>query len=65
LLEGSDACFAPVLELEEAAQHPHLRQRGVYQEIEGVVQAAPAPRFSRTPGKARRTLRCGAEAGWD
>ncbi|WP_278361751.1 CaiB/BaiF CoA transferase family protein [Stutzerimonas kunmingensis] len=65
LLEGSDACFAPVLDLEEAAQHPHLRQRGVYQEVEGVLQAAPAPRFSRTPGKARRTLRCGAEEGWD
>lgn len=65
LLEGSDACFAPVLELEEAAQHPHLRQRGVYQDVEGVLQAAPAPRFSRTPGKARRTLRCGAEEGWD
>lgn len=65
LLEGSDACFAPVLELDEAAQHPHLRQRGVYQDVEGVLQAAPAPRFSRTLGKARRTLRCGAEEGWD
>ncbi|MCQ4295148.1 CoA transferase [Pseudomonas stutzeri] len=65
LLEGSDACFAPVLELGEAAQHPHLRQRGVYQELEGLVQAAPAPRFSRTPGKARPTLRGGDAEGWD
>lgn len=65
LLEGSDACFAPVLELAEAAQHPHLRQRGVYQELDGIAQAAPAPRFSRTPGKARRTLRCGSDGGWE
>ena len=65
LLEGSDACFAPVLELADAPQHPHLRQRGVYQELDGMMQAAPAPRFSRTPGKARRTLRCEPEAGWD
>ncbi|MCQ4261311.1 carnitine dehydratase [Stutzerimonas stutzeri] len=65
LLEGSDACFAPVLELAGAAQHPHMRQRGVYQELDGVLQAAPAPRFSRTPGKARRTLRCSPDEGWD
>lgn len=65
LLEGSDACFAPVLELAEAARHPHLRQRGVYQDLDGILQATPAPRFSRTPGKARRTLRCEPEAGWD
>lgn len=65
LLEGSDACFAPVLELADAPQHPHLRQRGVYQELDGMMQAAPAPRFSRTPGKARRTLRCSTNEGWD
>ena len=65
LLEGSDACFAPVLELAEASQHAHLRQRGVYQELDGMLQAAPAPRFSRTPGKARRTLRCSRGEGWD
>ncbi len=65
LLEGSDACFAPVLELVDAPQHPHLRQRGVYQELDGMMQAAPAPRFSRTPGKARRTLRCSTNEGWD
>ncbi|MDH0122358.1 CoA transferase, partial [Stutzerimonas stutzeri] len=49
----------------DAPQHPHLRQRGVYQELDGMMQAAPAPRFSRTPGKARRTLRCSTNEGWD
>lgn len=66
LLEGSDACFAPVLPLQEAAQHVHLRERGVYEEFDGLLQVAPAPRFSRTPGKARRTLRvANADARWD
>ncbi|SDL94228.1 CaiB/BaiF CoA transferase family protein [Maricaulis salignorans] len=50
LLEGSDVCFAPVLNYEESPDHPHMAQRGVYVEIDGVRQAAPAPRFSRTPG---------------
>ncbi|MCP8467606.1 CoA transferase [Pseudomonas sp. ZM23] len=48
LLEGSDACFAPVLDWAEAAQHPHNRERGTYLELGGVLQPAPAPRFSRT-----------------
>ncbi len=48
LLEGSDACFAPVLTLEEAAKHPHLQARASLIEVDGVVQPAPAPRFSRT-----------------
>lgn len=52
LLEATDACFSPVLELEEAPDHPHMAARGIYFEQAGVVQAAPAPRFSRTPGKA-------------
>jgi alpha-methylacyl-CoA racemase len=47
---GSDACLAPVLDWEEAPQHPHLRARGTFVEVEGIVQPAPAPRFSRTPG---------------
>lgn len=47
--EGVEACFAPVLTLDEAPQHPHLRERGTYVDIEGVTQPAPAPRFSRTP----------------
>lgn len=46
LLEGSDCCFAPVLALDEAATHPHLSARRTFLEREGVLQAAPAPRFS-------------------
>jgi crotonobetainyl-CoA:carnitine CoA-transferase CaiB-like acyl-CoA transferase len=46
---GSDACFAPVLDPAEAAAHPHLAGRGTYRTVDGVLQAAPAPRFSRTP----------------
>jgi alpha-methylacyl-CoA racemase len=49
LLEGSDACFAPVLTPREALAHPHLAARAVYAERDGVLQAAPAPRFSVTP----------------
>jgi alpha-methylacyl-CoA racemase len=49
LLEGSDACFAPVLSMNEAPRHPHNLERATFIEIDGVVQPAPAPRFSRTP----------------
>ena len=48
LLEGTDACFAPVLDLAEAPLHPHTRERRTFIEVEGVVQPAPAPRFDRT-----------------
>ena len=48
LLEGTDVCFAPVLSFAEAPEHPHLRARGTFVEVDGVVQPAPAPRFSRT-----------------
>lgn len=48
LLEGTDVCFAPVLSFAEAPEHPHLKARGTFVEIDGVVQPAPAPRFSRT-----------------
>ncbi|GAA4336158.1 CaiB/BaiF CoA-transferase family protein [Pigmentiphaga soli] len=47
--EGADACFAPVLSMAEAPQHPHNRARGAFLDVDGVVQPAPAPRFSRTP----------------
>jgi alpha-methylacyl-CoA racemase len=50
LLEGSDACFAPVLTLEESFAHPHIKARGLYLQRDGYHHAAPAPRFSRTPG---------------
>ena len=46
---GVEACVTPVLTFAEAAEHPHLAHRGTYVEVDGVVQAAPAPRFSRTP----------------
>ncbi|MGE4337874.1 MAG: CaiB/BaiF CoA transferase family protein [Pigmentiphaga sp.] len=49
LLEGSDACFAPVLSLDEAPQHPHNQARGNFAEVDGIMQPAPAPRFSATP----------------
>ncbi|HLI61824.1 MAG TPA: CaiB/BaiF CoA-transferase family protein [Terriglobales bacterium] len=49
LLEGTDACFAPVLSMAEAPAHPHNRRRGTFVEFGGAVQPAPAPRFSRTP----------------
>jgi alpha-methylacyl-CoA racemase len=44
-----DACVAPVLELDEAIAHPHLRDRGTYAEYFGVMQPSPAPKFSSTP----------------
>ncbi|MBL8313454.1 MAG: CoA transferase [Rubrivivax sp.] len=51
-LEGTDACFAPVLSFEEAPTHAHARARGAFVEVDGVVQPAPAPRFARTPAGA-------------
>jgi alpha-methylacyl-CoA racemase len=48
-MEGTDACFAPVLSMEEAPAHPHNRARGIFVEAGGVIQPAPAPRFSETP----------------
>ena len=51
IMEGSDVCFAPVLSLGEAADHPHNAARQNFVEIAGIRQPAPAPRFSRTPGK--------------
>ncbi|MBX3641759.1 MAG: CoA transferase [Rubrivivax sp.] len=59
LLEGSDACFAPVLNPDQAAKHPHMAERGVYEDIDGVLQAAPAPRFSQTPARAGHVPRRG------
>ncbi|HMC42465.1 MAG TPA: CaiB/BaiF CoA-transferase family protein, partial [Acidimicrobiales bacterium] len=50
LMEGTDVCFAPVLSMGEAPQHPHNVHRQTFVEVGGVTQPAPAPRFSRTPG---------------
>lgn len=49
IMEGSEVCFAPVLTMQEAPNHPHNRVRETFVEANGVVQPAPAPRFSRTP----------------
>jgi alpha-methylacyl-CoA racemase len=54
LMEGSDVCFAPVLSLGEAPQHPHNVHRETFLELDGVVQPAPAPRFSGTPVSVQR-----------
>ncbi len=50
IMEGTDVCFAPVLSMAEAPSHPHNAARGTFVERDGVVQPAPAPRFSKTPG---------------
>jgi alpha-methylacyl-CoA racemase len=54
ILEGSDACYSPVLTMSEAAEHPHIKARGTVVEFEGVQQPAPAPRFSRTKPEIAR-----------
>lgn len=66
LLEGSDACFAPVLDMKQAHEHPHLKARNTFVEHDGRWQNAPAPRFDRTPGAVRSSSDDGAEvvAGW-
>ena len=51
VLEGTDACFAPVLDFVEAPEHPHMQARESYVEVNGITQPAPAPRFSRTPSQ--------------
>lgn len=49
IMEHTDICFAPVLNHDEAPQHPHNVARGTFIEIDGITQPAPAPRFSATP----------------
>lgn len=53
LMEGTDVCFAPVLPMGEAPSHPHNVARKAFLDLDGVVQPAPAPRFSRTPGEVQ------------
>lgn len=53
IMEGTDVCFAPVLSLGEVAEHPHNRVRGTFLEVDGVLQPAPAPRFSRSTPEIR------------
>jgi alpha-methylacyl-CoA racemase len=54
VFEGTDACVAPVLSLGEAHEHHHIAARGTLIDRDGVVQPAPSPRFSRTPGAVQR-----------
>jgi len=53
IMAGKDACFAPVLSMREAPHHPQIASRQTFVEIDDIVQPAPAPRFSRTPGRIR------------
>ena len=64
LLEYSDVCFAPVLSWAEAPDHPHNAARQTFVEMDGVLQPAPAPRFSRTPAAVQRPA-CAAGAHTD
>ncbi|MGF7159291.1 alpha-methylacyl-CoA racemase [Rhodoligotrophos appendicifer] len=57
LAEGTDACLTPVLDLAEAAAHPHARARQAFSCVAGSPQPSPAPRFSRTPGEVSATAR--------
>lgn len=54
IMEGTDICFAPVLSMDEAPEHPHIRHRETFIELAGVTQPAPAPRFSRTVAEVAR-----------
>jgi alpha-methylacyl-CoA racemase len=56
IMEGTDVCFAPVLSLSEAPKHPHMVERKIFVTHDGVVQPAPAPRFSRTHSAIRKTV---------
>jgi alpha-methylacyl-CoA racemase len=53
VMEGTDVCFAPVLTMSEAPNHPHMAARNIFVNRHGVTQPAPAPRFSRTPSAIR------------
>jgi alpha-methylacyl-CoA racemase len=53
LMEGTDVCFAPILTMKEAPDHPHVAAREIFVTRHGVTQPAPAPRFSRTPSVIR------------
>lgn len=55
IMTGHEVCFAPVLSMTEAPHHPHMKARGNFVELDGIVQPAPAPRFSRTKPELRRS----------
>jgi alpha-methylacyl-CoA racemase len=54
IFDGTDACVAPILDMDEVDKHRHNRERGLLLEVEGASQPAPAPRLSRTPGSVQR-----------
>ncbi|WP_397453960.1 CaiB/BaiF CoA transferase family protein [Pseudomonas sp. NA-150] len=62
LLEGTDVCFAPVLDFNEAADHPHHQARGTFMHSDGVLHPAPAPRLSRTPAVAGKVGKNGEQS---
>ena len=61
IMEGSDVCFAPVLSILEAPDHPHNRHRETFVAVDGVTQPAPSPRFSRTTAKISHAARAAGE----
>jgi alpha-methylacyl-CoA racemase len=65
LLEGTDACFAPVLDMSEAYEHPHNKSRNTFVKIDGITQSAPAPRFSRTESEIGRSAGAAAPKNHD
>lgn len=63
IMEGTDVCFAPVLSIFEAPDHPHAKARNSYLTVDGVVQPAPAPRFDRTvPSVSHGARAAGADS---
>jgi alpha-methylacyl-CoA racemase len=57
VMAGSDACFAPVLTMVEAAEYAANTERSVYTSVEGMTHPSPAPRFDRTPSEIRHATR--------
>ncbi|MBI9076487.1 MAG: CoA transferase [Desulfatibacillum sp.] len=57
IMEGTDVCFAPILSLSEAPEHPHNKARKTFVELDGVLQPAPSPRFSRTRAQLTTSAR--------
>lgn len=61
IMEGSDVCFAPVLSIFEAPEHPHNKARETFVEVDGIMQPAPSPRFSRTVPRISHGARVAGE----
>lgn len=57
IMEGTDVCFAPILSISEAVEHPHNKARQTFVEVDGITQPAPAPRFSRSKPEIRNNAR--------